>query len=168
MDFVVLLALGGGLFATLTFIHFAVDWIFQSHAEAVVKHNNPKIRAKHCAIYTLGFVPLLSVFAWVGALTLMQFGICVAVLFISHFVEDTYLPVFYWAKYIRKPPVMFSTFVPKHHPDGSITSELDHKKGFGLFVETPIGKILMISIDQIIHLTFLWVIVYFVLANFVK
>ena len=59
-----------GFLAILTFIHFVVDWIFQSHAEAMVKHNNPKVRAKHCAIYTAGFVPLLLFFIWAGALSL--------------------------------------------------------------------------------------------------
>ena len=38
---VLTIALMGGLFAVLAFIHFFVDWIFQSHAEAMVKHNNP-------------------------------------------------------------------------------------------------------------------------------
>src|SRR5580704_673302 len=100
------IALMGGLFAVLGFIHFFVDWIFQSHAEAMVKHNNPKIRAKHCLIYTLGFVPLLF-FCWhVGALLAWQFVASLVILFVSHFVEDTYLPVFYWAKYIRRPPEM--------------------------------------------------------------
>lgn len=27
----------GGIFALLTFVHFAIDWIFQSHAEAMAK-----------------------------------------------------------------------------------------------------------------------------------
>src|ERR1700689_2126266 len=92
----------GGLFAILSFIHFFVDWIFQSHSEAMVKHNNPKIRAKHCLIYTAGFIPLFCFcsFNWVEWLIVLN------VLFWSHFAEDTYLPVFLWAKYIRKPPEM--------------------------------------------------------------
>ena len=151
MFFVFLLALAGGLFGIMTFIHFFVDWIFQSHAEAMVKHNNPKIRAKHCAIYTLGFVPLLMFFMWAGALTSTQLLASVLILFISHFIEDTYLPVFYWAKYIRRPPEM--------------APPADPKVGFGLFVQTAIGKILMITIDQIIHLAFLFPIVWMVMGH---
>jgi len=47
---VVLVATVGGLFAVMTFIHFFVDWICQTHSEAMQKHNNWKVRTKHCAI----------------------------------------------------------------------------------------------------------------------
>lgn len=154
MAFVVLLALAGGLFAILTFIHFAVDWVFQTHAEAMAKHNNAKVRARHCLIYTLGFVPLLAIFTWLDVLTLLQFVACILILFVSHFIEDTYLPVYLWAKYIRRPDEMRSNPNPK--------------AGFIAFVGTPLGKILMIAIDQIIHLAFLFPIVWMVLRNFWK
>src|SRR5271163_1367015 len=96
------IALLGGIFAILSFIHFFVDWIFQSHAEAMVKHNNPKIRAKHCAIYTAGFVPLflLCDFSW------LEWFVALNILFWSHFYLDTYHGVYLWAKYIRRPPEM--------------------------------------------------------------
>jgi hypothetical protein len=151
MELLIKLMLGGGLFAVLSFIHFFTDWIFQSHSEAMVKHNNPKIRAKHCLIYTLSFAPLLF-FCWhVGALLAWQFVASLLILFVSHFGEDTYLPVLWWAKYIRRPPEM--------------ATPADPKVGFGLFIQTTLGKILMIAIDQIIHLTFLFPIVWFVLHN---
>lgn len=155
------IALMGGLFAVLGFIHFFVDWIFQSHAEAMVKHNNPKIRAKHCLIYTAGFVPLFCFchFAW------WEWLIALNVLFWSHFAEDTYLPVFYWAKYIRKPPEMFEP-IKSVGVDGYVTvSPPDLKAGFGLFIQTALGKILMIAIDQIIHLAFLFPIAYMILCH---
>lgn len=138
------LALLGGIFAVLTFNHFFVDFIFQSHAEAMVKHSNLKIRAKHCLIYTLGFVPIL----YFCHLSLVEFLIAVNILFWSHLVEDTYVLVFMWAKYIRKPPEM------KYNPDP--------KKGFVEFVNTALGKILLIAIDQIIHLAFLFPVAYFI------
>ena len=145
------IALTGGFLAVLVFIHFFVDWIFQSHAEAMVKHNNPKIRAKHCLIYTLGFVPLLcfsnfSLLEWLFALNL---------LFWSHFIEDTYLPVYLWAKYVRRPPEMTE---PRKQTglDGYVSVlPPDPKVGFVDFIQTPMGKILMIAIDQIIHICFL-------------
>lgn len=130
----------GGIFAVLTFVHFFVDWILQTHAEAMAKHNNAKVRARHCLIYTVGFVPLL----WLLHLSLLECFVSINILFWSHFVEDTYLPVYYWAKYIRKPPEMV----------------VDSKAGFIQFVSTPLGKILMIAVDQIIHLAFLFPIVW--------
>lgn len=145
------IALTGGLFAILVFIHFFVDWIFQTHSEAMVKHNNPKIRAKHCVIYTLGFVPIMLLFH----LSLFEFLFGVNLLFWSHFIEDTYLPVYLWAKYIRKPPEM-SRPVTVTLTDG-YTQVLppSPRNGFLEFINTPMGKILMIAVDQIIHIAFL-------------
>src|SRR5208282_47685 len=145
------IALMGGILAVLSFIHFFVDWIFQSHAEALVKHNNPKIRAKHCLIYTVGFIPLflLCQLSWVEWLFALN------VLFWSHFCEDTYIPVMLWAKYIRRPPEMTQ---PRQRTevDGYVTIlPPDSKAGFIEFIQTTLGKILMIAIDQIIHITFL-------------
>lgn len=204
MHTVLLVCLAGGLLSILTFIHFFVDWIFQSHAEAMVKHNNWKVRAKHCAIYTLGFVPLLLVFFVVNQLTALELGLSLAILFVSHFCEDTYIPVFWWARYIRRPPSVRweikivdgkgKLFDPKGQaveviPAGDdwrfdlantvqqeesyydTCRKLDaanktlHMRGFAEFVETSIGKILMIAIDQIIHITFLFPVVYFVLHH---
>lgn len=156
---IMLAAIGGGLFAVLSFIHFFVDWIFQSHAEAMVKHNNPLVRAKHCAIYTLGFVPLFLVFGFEW----WQWLLSLNILFWSHFCEDTYLPVFFWAKYIRRPPEMTE---PRKSVgvDGYVTVlPPDAKAGFVEFIQTPLGKILMIAIDQIIHLFFLFPIVLIIL-----
>jgi hypothetical protein len=166
MEFLIKLMLGGGLFAVLGFIHFFVDWIFQSHSEAMVKHNNPKIRAKHCAIYTAGFLPLLVFCWWVGALVMWQLLASVAILFISHFYLDTYHGVYLWAKHIRKPPEMTEPIKESPNIDGYVNLLLpDPKKGFVQFVQTPLGKILMIAIDQISHLSFLWIIVYFVVSH---
>jgi hypothetical protein len=142
MNVLISMALSGGLFAVFTFIHFFVDWICQTHAEAMAKHNNPWVRARHCLIYTFGFVPAMYVlgfdfWSWVIGLN---------VLFWSHFVEDTYVPVYLLAKYIRQPAEM----LPPNDP----------KKGFVEFISTPLGKILMIAVDQIIHLAFLWVLVF--------
>lgn len=166
MEFLIKLMLGGGLFAVMGFIHFFVDWIFQSHSEAMVKHNNPKIRAKHCAIYTAGFLPLLVFCWWAGALVIWQLLASVAILFISHFGEDTYLPVYYWAKWIRRPPEMTEPIKQTTNIDGYINIlPPDPKVGFGLFIQTTLGKLLMITIDQIIHFAFLFPIVWFVMSN---
>ncbi len=41
-------------------------------------------------------------------------------------------------------------------------------EGFKLFVQTGLGKILMIAIDQIIHIAFLFPIVWMVMSNVMK
>jgi hypothetical protein len=149
------LAMAGGLFALLSFIHFVVDWVFQTHQEAMIKHNHPWVRAKHCFIYTIGFMPILFALDF----PFWKWLISVGVLFISHFYLDTYHLVYLWAKYIRKPPEMV-TPETKTHVDGYIeVLPPSSKRGFIKFVDTTLGKILMISIDQISHLMFLWVIV---------
>lgn len=135
MNAAFMVALLGGFLGILTLIHFVVDWVFQSHAEAMVKHNNPRIRAKHCLIYTIGFIPFMLLLHF----SVWEFILGLNILFWSHFGEDTYIPVFLWAKYIRRPPEM----------------DNDPKNGFLIFVSSPLGKILMIVIDQIIHLLFL-------------
>ena len=159
------LAFVGGFLAVLVFIHFFVDWIFQSHAEAMVKHNNWKVRAKHCLIYTVGFMPLF----WVCNFSWQETLIAANILFWSHFCEDTYIPVYLWAKWIRRPPEMTqprkSTGV-----DGYVTvGPPDPKAGFVDFIQTPMGKILMIAIDQIIHICFLipiaWMMFYHMVAE---
>ncbi len=155
------IALAGGLFSILVFIHFFVDWIFQSHAEAMVKHNNPKIRAKHCLIYTIGFVPFMALFhlSWVEWLFALN------LLFWSHFCEDTYIPVYLWAKYVRRPPEMIE---PRKQTglDGYVSVlPPDPKAGFVEFIQTPMGKILMIAIDQIIHIAFLLPITWILMSH---
>jgi Protein of unknown function (DUF3307) len=165
MDLINKVALSGGLFAVFTFIHFVVDWIFQTHSEAMAKHNNPWVRARHCLIYTIGFIPLLLVLglAW------WEILISINILFWSHFVEDTYLPVYLWAKYIRRPPEMVDPWKETfRNVDGSVSIKVnppDARRGFLEFVQTPLGKILMIAVDQIIHLAFLFPIVWLVLRH---
>lgn len=133
------LAHAGGLFAVFAFVHFFVDWIFQTHAEAMAKHNNWKVRARHCAIYTAGFVPLLAWLGWGAG----HLAAGTAILFVSHFVEDTYLPVYLWALYVRRVPIV------RH----------GGREAFSVWVDSTLGKILMIAVDQIIHITFLWALV---------
>jgi hypothetical protein len=165
MNMVQLIAAAGGIFAVLAFVHFFVDWIFQSHAEAMVKHNNALIRAKHCAIYTLGFVPLFFLFQF----NWWEWLVGLNILFWSHFCEDTYIPVYLWAKYIRRPPEMTEPRKVTTGTDGYVTVlPPDPKAGFGEFVQTALGKILMIAIDQIIHLLFLFPIVWLALRHWGK
>lgn len=203
MDKLAQIALTGGVFAILVFIHFAIDWVFQSHAEAMAKHNDPLIRAIHCLIYTTPFVP----FMWWCGLRWYWTLIFAIVLFLSHFVEDTYIPVLLWAKYIRRVPEMRwkihvgnpqgdGYYAMLISPDGNSDEDsihiqcgaktwrevimmdchvgklgreeaqkkLDHG-GFMEFIGSTLGKILMIAIDQIIHIAFLLPIAYMIVAK---
>lgn len=133
------LGTAGGLFAVLTFNHFLVDWVFQTHDEAMNKSTSWVWRAQHCFLYTAGFLPVL----WLLGLSPIRLVLGCLILFWSHFLEDTYIPVYLWAKYIRRMPEL------RHG------SEVAFKDLF----KTPLGLVLFITIDQIIHLCFLWAIV---------
>lgn len=147
---ILLLAEVGGIFALLTLIHFTVDWIFQTHADAMVKSGNAKIRAKHCLVYTLGFLPFFLILNE----TPSNIFIYSNILFWSHFAEDTYIPVYLWAKYIRKVPAITEGYI-KLDPDEYQGIRVANMEGFKEWVQTPFGAILMIAIDQIIHIWFL-------------
>lgn len=129
----------GGILAVLTLIHFIADWIFQSHDEAMAKSTNSKVRAKHCAVYT---ATICAVCLGGFHLPLLDVAVYATILFSSHFLEDSYLPVYLWAKYIRRAPEF-------NLPE---VSELDR---FKAFASTTLGKILLIAIDQIIHILYL-------------
>lgn len=160
MSTLIFIALIGGLFAVMTFVHFFVDFICQTHFEAMNKHNNPLIRARHCGIYTIGFIPLMCMFQF----SYLEWLIALNILFWSHFAEDTYFPVFLWAKYIRKPTEF--TLVGKQD-DLTQTYPKTDKEAFVMFIQTTLGKILMIAVDQIIHLAFLFPIVWMAVRHIV-
>jgi len=127
------------MLSILTLLHFVSDWIFQSHDEAMRKNSESLIRARHCFVYTV----IISAVCLLGFhLPLLDVGIYATILFISHYIEDSYLPVYLWAKYIRKAPEFSTPGV----------SELDR---FKAFASTVLGKILLIVVDQIIHILYL-------------
>lgn len=133
----------GGLLFLLTFIHFIVDWGFQSHIEAMQKASNWKVRARHCTVYTGGFViPLFYMLDPQGIL------VSLGLLWISHFLIDTYVPVYFWAKYLRRPPEMQDPI-----------SELE---GFKAFAKQPLGLLLVVSMDQAWHVAFLLLVAFLV------
>jgi hypothetical protein len=132
----------GGVFAILTLCHFVADWVFQSHDEAMAKSRNALVRARHCSLYTIICgLAIGALFPLTKTLWLI-----LPVLWISHFLEDSYVPIYMWARYIRRPP--------------EITAQLPHVVGIELakfvrFADTTLGKILIIALDQIVHLVFL-------------
>ena len=168
-------AQAGGLFAVLLFVHFVVDWVFQTHYEAMKKNYDWKARAIHCFVYATGFVPILvlldlSVWELISAWSFLWW---------SHFVEDTYIPVVWWMRHVRRIPqirqaagkdcqICDRPHVIKHRGKGHSVSKADDKACIRIAVmnyckENPLGLILMIAIDQIIHSIFLWPVVWMVM-----
>ena len=72
--------------------------------------------------------------------------------------------MYLWARYIRRPPEMFE--LNKYQVckgNQFVGYPADYKEGFIEFAKTPLGKILTIVVDQIIHLIFLIPIVWLAL-----
>jgi hypothetical protein len=152
---VVLMIAMGGVFSLLVFWHFLADWVFQSQTEAMTKAKDRKVRLWHCTKYAAAFVPLLFVTTnW--AVMLMSLGI----LFVSHYFIDSYVPVMLWAKHLRKA-VQFEC-VGKRYPPQPWQDKVVEPRGFDndeeafkAFAATPLGLILIITMDQFFHIAFL-------------
>ncbi len=138
----------GGIFALLVLNHFVVDWVFQTHTEAMKKSTSALWRARHCLVYATGFIPLL----WLLGLSWGTLGASWGILFVSHFFEDTYWPVFLWAKYIRRMPAIRDIGLTSN---GRYDRQTKERAAFKELFSTPLGVVLFITIDQIIHLLFL-------------
>jgi hypothetical protein len=138
----------GGLLALLTLFHFVADWILQSDTTAVAKFINPWALTRHAVEYTIGMGCLIGVF--LGRLPMPAPWYIVALIFTSHWIEDTYVPVYLWAKYLRCTPELQAGYHSQdgHLPDGE-------RRHFIVFASTPLGKILTITIDQTVHIAFL-------------
>jgi hypothetical protein len=148
--------IAGGIFAWFVLTHFGVDFLAQSHTEAIQKSSNGWVRARHCLIYSIGFIPVL----WLFGLSLTKAIIALNILFWSHWLEDTYLLVLYWTKYVRRPPAFKGL-------NDKLTWRIsdDDKRAFRAFIQEPLGTILMIAADQIVHLACLIPVVYLTVAR---
>ncbi len=145
----------GGLLFLLSFVHFIVDWGFQSHNEAMQKATNKLVRARHCVVYTMGLLPLvIFLFAGKGDSEAICFSLFL--LWVSHFLIDTYIPVYVWALYFRKPPEMmeYGKAVALNETGGTRLAETELEKFKG-FAKTPLGLFLVIAMDQAWHILFL-------------
>lgn len=63
----------------------------------------------------------------------------------SYMIEDMYLPVYWWMRYVRKVSVVRERGI----------------EDFKEYVKTPLGAILMITVDQIVHLQFVWLVAWY-------
>jgi hypothetical protein len=150
--------IAGGIYAFLGFVHFAVDFITQNQADAIAKHDHTMIRARHCLIYTLAFLPMFYLFG----LSCIEWLIGIAVLFGSHFYLDTYHLVALWARYVRRAPEMID---PIFDPKTDKIHLPSLKEGFKRYNKTPVGLFLSITLDQISHLYVLWIIVFMAMRH---
>lgn len=134
----------GGYFAVLVFWHFFADWLFQSHDEAMRKSHHWQTRFTHCLTYTIFFIPLMGFWGF----TKTEAAICGSILFWSHFYEDTYIPVLLWVKHVRNPPEFRQI-----DDDGKrVYTDIE---AFKKWITSPIGAIIMIVVDQLVHILFL-------------
>lgn len=135
----------GTIFCVMVTIHFVADWVFQSHDTAMRKSNDWIIRFEHCFLYAGFFIPF---FVWVTWVRNSGWPVLTAyfLLLITHFIEDTYLPVYWWVWYVREVP---SITCYRFGTDQSIKR---FKEWFG----TPLGCVLGIAVDQIVHILCLW------------
>lgn len=138
----------GGIWAFFLFFHFLFDWVFQSHKEAMNKSAGGKqglfYLTKHCLTYSVLFGGLFYLLGMRDT----DLAISVGVLFVSHMVEDTYIPVFLWFKWVRR-----------------IGQCVDNPGQFKVWISSsPLGLILLIGVDQIVHMAFLFVPAYLYLT----
>lgn len=114
-------AVGGTLFF-LVVLHVIGDWILQWDSMARTKALNPKVRALHCTIYCLPFIPFLySMPFWL------------AYLWITHFIIDSYLPLYHYRRLTKDP-------------DAQTIAQ------FAAAFDTPRGMVIYVAYDQIFHL----------------
>ena len=142
----------GGIFAVLVFWHFFADWAFQSQEEAFAKAKNKKVRAWHCFKYAIMFAPL----AFFVSPHAMIFSFLL--LFVSHYVIDSYVPVMLWAKYLRKAP-QFKVMVVDPNTR-LVMGRRSDEESFKEFASQPLGLILMIVMDQFFHIACLLPVAY--------
>ncbi len=174
MEILIIIAIFAALFGLLTFWHFPADWLFQNHKEAITKSKDRKVRAWHCLKYAAAFVPLLLLLRVrmdSGAPMVdidVHFYAALAILFVTHYIIDSYIPVMLWAKYVRKDP-HFLQVRPKTKPNekkeprkgwedkvvdeptGGYLYENDGKALEAMF-SVPVGAILCITMDQLFHI----------------
>ncbi len=138
----------------LVLCHFAFDWLYQSHAEAIAKSKDRTVRFWHCCKYAVPFVPVL----WALGMNSLRLNVSFAILFVTHYVIDSYVPVMLWAKHLRKAPQFDLVIRTPFHVHGWHDKEIEvtfksDVDAFKAMAGTPLGLILIIVMDQFLHIT---------------
>lgn len=121
----------GGILVMLMIPHFVGDWMFQSYNMAMRKVAEPAVRAKHVLIYTACFAVF---FGMTGAGWGVRTVCALAWIGITHFIIDSYKPLYWWRRHVHRMPDL-NTFE-------------EFKAMFG----TPAGFVVNVTLDQIFHL----------------
>jgi len=125
----------GATLALLGLVHFVADWLIQTHDTAQKKNHNRVVRLWHSFGYSIWFIPCF--FVWSTEVSLEAgMGGFLWILF-SHYFIDSYWPVYWWAKYLRRMP-------PPNNP-----------RFKEAWLANPVNPILFIAVDQILHVVFL-------------
>lgn len=124
----------GGILALLVFAHFAIDWLSQTDTNAKLKSSHWPTLFWHSFTYACLMTPLM----FLGSPSPMFILQSWLLLFTSHIIIDTYFPVFYWAKYIRRIP--------------GLRVKQDLKT---VFETDPLSMIVCLVADQLFHVAVL-------------
>ncbi len=126
----------------LVLCHFAFDWVYQSHEEALASVK-----------YAVTFLPIL----WWFDMSAGAIAVSLTILFVTRYVFYSYVPVMLWAKYLRKAP-QFNN-VGKVFPPQPWQDKVIEERGYATdvdafvaFAQTPLGLILMITMNQFLHI----------------
>lgn len=123
----------GGALMILAILHFVGDWMLQTEYIQLNKALNPRLRIVHVALYMIPFVGALPFWGspysqglWLAALLFWTA--------VTHFIIDSYLPLYWWRKYIGKDP------------------ECESIERFAKAFSTPRGMTIYVTMDQGFHL----------------
>jgi len=136
------LGLVGGYWFLFTLAHLFADIGVQDHETAMTKAHNPLTRFFHCATYILLMILMMTT---VG-LTWGEIFVSCLVLFVTHYIGDSYIIVFWWFKHYRAPPWMKGKTIKEA---GDV---FQHRE---ITTELHIDIILFVLIDQLWHIAWL-------------
>ena len=125
-----LIALGATL-ALLGLIHLVADWLIQTQETAQKKTHNRLARLWHSFTYSVWFIPCF--FAWSTKVSLEMGIIGFLWVLVSHYFIDSYWPVYWWARYLRRMP------------------EPNNPRYKEAWLVHPVNPVLFIAVDQILH-----------------
>jgi len=127
--------------------HFFFDWGLQSHKDAIAKSKNFSVRFSHVLSYTLCMSVLFYVVMSDDIFGIFIVSSATAVL---HFLTDDYSAPVLWAKYVRK--------APEFEGIGILA-------GATKFAATPLGIILLVMGDQLLHTLALSFVAFYVVSR---
>lgn len=115
------------MLVALLVAHVVGDWMLQTHAVASTKTTDVKIRAWHCFVYCLPVAALIFL-----VLNPIYASIALAWAYMTHFIIDSYMPLYYFRKAMGDP-------------------EAESVDSFKQAFATPKGFYINVTLDQMFH-----------------